>query len=94
MDRKNVSWLILCKLIGSILYTNAIAIISALEFSLAFSGTVNETTYKDYDECDPEKFPIDACPKVECMFYKYGPSNEALYMQVHNHGFIILPNYV
>ena len=28
------------------------------------------------------------------MFYKYGPSNEALYMQVHNNVFIILLNYV
>ena len=55
---------------------------------VGFSGTANGTTYKDYDECEPEKFPIEACPNVACMFYKYGPTNEALYMQVDNYLFI------
>ena len=61
---------------------------------VGFSGTANGTTYKDYDECDPEKFPIEACPNVACMFYKYGPTNEALYMQVDDYLFIALLKYV
>jgi len=52
---------------------------------------VNGKDFEEHDKCKPEEF-VNAtstdCPDLRmdtaCMFYKYGPTNETLVMQVYN----------
>ena len=58
-------------------------------------GTVNGKEYEEHDKCKPEDFVNQTstdCKDLQmdtaCMFYKYGPTNETLVMQVPYNWFL------